>query len=149
VDERYWLSIPSIGLEAPIIALSPRERDLNGVTVFRLPVPNSYAVSWDATSAEPGFSGNAILTGHSNLYGGVFQDLDELAYGAEIAIWSEYGVFSYYVSIIEYLPENDQPLDVRYQNAEWLNNYGDVRVTLITCWPNSNSSHRLLVVAMR
>jgi sortase A len=149
VEVAYWLSIPAIGLEAPIIALVPAEREVEGVPVTRLLVPNSFSVSWDMTSAEPGFAGNTILTGHHNVYGGVFGDLHLLDYGAEIAIWSEYGVFSYYVSVIEYLPEDDQPLEVRYQNAQWLNNTPDDRVTLITCWPNSTSTHRLIVVGTR
>lgn len=149
VDERYWLSVPAIELEAPIIALSPRAQEVDGLPVLRLPVPNSYAVSWDQNSAEPGFAGNTILTGHSNLYGGVFSELDRLTYGAEIAIWSEYGVFSYYVSVVEYMEENGQPLEVRRQNAQWLSDSADDRVTLITCWPTSNSSHRLIVVGTR
>lgn len=149
VEERYWLSIPVIGLEAPIIALVPREHEIEGQPVFRLPVPNSYAVSWDQTSAEPGFAGNTVLTGHSNLYGGVFSQLDQLGYGNEIAVWSEYGVYSYFVSAVEYLEENNQSLDIRYKNAQWLNDSIDDRITLITCWPNSDSSHRLIVVATR
>jgi sortase A len=101
------------------------------------------------TSSEPGFQGNTILTGHHNVYGGVFADLHKLNYGAEIAIWSEYGVFSYYISIIEYLEEDEQPLEVRFQNAQWLNDTLDDRVTLITCWPNSTITHRLIVVGTR
>lgn len=148
VEVAYWLSIPALNLEAPIIALTPREVEENGVTVLRLPVPNSYSVAWDATSAEPGFPGNTILTGHNNLYGAVFGELHQLNYGAEIAVWSEYGVFSYYVSTIEYLEEKDQPFEVRYQNAQWLNDTPDDRLTLITCWPRS-ATHRLIIVATR
>jgi sortase A len=57
-------------------------------------------------------------------------------------------VFSYYVSEIEYLEEKDQPLDVRHQNATWLENTPDQRVTLVSCWPRSGT-HRLLVIATR
>jgi LPXTG-site transpeptidase (sortase) family protein len=149
MDADYWLSMPTIGVEAPIIAFTPWEREVDGVTVLRLPVPNFYGVSWDVRSSEPGFGGNTVLTGHSNLYGGVFGDLDELSYGDEVAIWSEYGVYSYYVSQIEYIPDNDQPLEVRLQNASWMQQTFDSRVTLITCWPASDSTHRLIVVATR
>lgn len=149
MDADYWLSIPAIGVEAPIIAFTPWDREVDGVTVLRLPVPNFYGVSWDARSAEPGVGGNTVLAGHSNLYGGVFGDIDELTYGQEIAIWSPNGVFSYYISQIEYIEENNQPLEVRYQNAQWMQQTSDSRVTLITCWPRSNSTHRLIVVATR
>jgi sortase A len=149
VEVSYWLSIPRLNLEAPVVAYAPRpvEED-DGLSVMRLPVPNSYSVAWDTTSAQPGFGGNTVLTGHNNLYGAVFGNLDELTYGDEVAVWSEYGVFSYYVSEIEYLEEKDQPLDVRHQNATWLENTPDQRVTLVSCWPRSGT-HRLLVIATR
>jgi LPXTG-site transpeptidase (sortase) family protein len=149
-DSDYWLTIQSINLEAPIIAFLPWDREVDGVSVLRLPVPNSFAVSWDERSAEPGFAGNTIISGHSNAYGGVFGDLDKVPYGGEVALWSRYGVFSYYVSSITYIEEKDQPLDVRLQNARiWLGQSSDTRVTLITCWPASDSSQRLIVVATR
>jgi LPXTG-site transpeptidase (sortase) family protein len=149
VEVSYWLSIPRLNLEAPIVAYAPRavEED-GGLDVMRLPVPNSYSVAWDTTSAQPGFGGNTVLTGHNNLYGAVFGSLENLTYGDEIAVWSEFGVFSYYVSNIVYLEEKDQPLDVRHQNAGWLENTTDQRLTLITCWPRSGT-HRLLVIATR
>jgi len=149
VDERYWISIPQIALEAPVIALAPTDKSVDGVDVLRLPVPNSFSVAWDLTSAAPGFAGNTILTGHSNFYGGVFGNLDSVTQGAEIAVWSEYGVFSYYVSSINYLEESGQPMEVRLQNAQWLNDTADDRITLITCWPTSTSSHRLVIVGQR
>jgi LPXTG-site transpeptidase (sortase) family protein len=150
MDADYWLSIPAINLEAPIVAFSPRENEIDGVTVLRLPVPNSFAASWDARSAAPGSPGNTVISGHSNAYGGVFGDLDQLGIGAEIALWSELGVFSYYISSIQYVEEKDVPLHQRYENARiWLGPSADTRVTLITCWPESDSSMRLIIVANR
>src|SRR5690606_1153221 len=146
-DERYWLSIPRIGLEAPVLAFAPRVRDVDGVPVDRLPVPNFYAVGWDQTSAEPGFAGNTIMAGHNNLFGAVFGGLTELQVGDEIAVWSEYGVFSYRVEQTLLLEEEGQPLEVRLQNAQWLNDTPDDRITLITCWPRESYTHRLIIVA--
>ncbi|NDJ51768.1 MAG: sortase [Chloroflexi bacterium] len=147
--ERYWLSIPTIDLEAPVVAFSPRSREVDGRTVLRLPVPNAFAVSWDRSSAEPGFQGNTIVTGHHNVYGGVFRNLSQLSYGAQVSVWSEYGVFDYTVTAVEYVHEDDQPFSTRLQNAQWLNDTLEDRLTLITCWPLSSSSHRLIVVASR
>lgn len=148
-NERYWLSIPRIGLEAPVLAFAPRVRDVDGVPVERLPVPNFYAVGWDETSAEPGFAGNTIMAGHDNLFGAVFGGLTELQVGDEIAVWSEYGVFSYRVQQTLLLEEEGQPLEVRLQNAQWLNDTPDDRLTLITCWPRESYTHRLIIVATR
>lgn len=147
VDVAYWMSIPAINLEAPIIALAPREQDYGGVTLMRLPVPNSYSIAWDVTSAAPYSGGNIVMTGHNNLYGGVFQNLQYLQAGQEIAIWSEYGVLSYYVTEVIYLPEDDQEVEVRVQNAGYLDQVGSEMLTLITCWPNEQSTHRLIVIA--
>jgi len=145
----YWLSIPSIGLEAPVMALEPRSHDEDGQPVSRMPVPDAYLVGYDAESAEPGFGGNAIMTGHNNLWGAVFKYLDEVVIGDEIAIWSQYGVFTYHVSEIQILEEADQPYEVRLSNARYLELTVGDRLTLVTCWPRNGSSHRLIVVATR
>lgn len=149
VEERYWLSIPAIELEAAVMAFEPRQRDADGIPVMRLPVPNTYVVGWDSTSAEPGFAGNTIMAGHNNLFGAVFGGLYDLQIGDEVAVWSELGVFSYRVSEVLLLEEEGQPLEVRYQNARWLNDTPDDRLTLITCWPRNAYTHRLIVVATR
>lgn len=149
VDARYWLSIPSIGLEAPIVAFGTREREVDGLPVDRLLVPNTYAVSWDNRSAEPGFAGNTVLAGHNNLFGAVFGKLENVQVGAEIAVWSEHGVLSYRVQERLLLEEKDQPLEVRLQNAQWMADTPDDRLTLISCWPRETYTHRLIVVATR
>ncbi len=149
VDARYWLSIPSIGLEAPIVPFGTREREVDGLPVDRLLVPNTYAVSWDNRSAEPGFAGNTVLAGHNNLFGAVFGELENVQVGAEIAVWSEYGVLSYRVQQRLLLEEKDQPLEVRLQNAQWMADTPDDRLTLISCWPRETYTHRLIVVATR
>jgi sortase A len=145
----YWLSIPRIELEAPVMALDPRIHDDDGQTVSRMPVPHAFLVGFDTASAEPGFGGNTIMTGHNNLWGAVFKYLDELEIGDEIAVWSQYGVFSYYVSETHILEETDQPYDVRLSNARFLEPTADDRLTLVTCWPRTGSSHRLIVIATR
>lgn len=145
----YWISIPKIELEAPVMALDPRSHNEDGQAIRRMPVPDAYIAGWDAESAQPGFAGNTIMTGHNNLWGAVFKYLDELEIGDEIAVWSEYGVFSYYVREVHILEETGQPYEVRLDNARFLNPSSDDRLTLVTCWPRNGSSHRLIVVATR
>lgn len=149
IEPDYWLSIPVLDLEAPVVGYGLRVHDVDGIPVERLPVPNTFAVGWDATSAEPGFAGNTVMAGHNNLYGAVFAGLADLQVGDEIAVWSDYGVFSYHVSQTMLLEEKDQPLDVRLQNAQWLADTTDDRLTLITCWPRETYTHRLIIVATR
>lgn len=139
----YWVSIPAIELEAPVVARTPIQEGM----YTRLPAPRAFAVSWDATSSEPGFPGNTVLTGHHNVYGRVFGRLSELGYGDEIALWTPLGVFSYYVTEIVILEERGQPLNVREGHTSWIRPTNDTRVTLVTCWPMATNSHRLIVVA--
>lgn len=149
VEEDYWISIPRIELEAPVMGFALRQQEVDGVTVERLPVPNTYAIGWDSTSAAPGFAGNTIVTGHNNLFGAVFGRLDELQAGDTISVWSDLGVFEYTVSQVVLLEEKDQPIEVRRQNATWLNDTPEDRLTLITCWPRNTYTHRLIVIAVR
>jgi len=147
VEQTYWISVPAIGLEAPVIALAPRRFD-NGVT--RIPVPNSFSVAWDTSSAEPGFQGNTVLTGHNNLYGAVFGDLSNIPVGAQVSVWSDYGVFTYTVSSAQLVEEEALSFAERKRNAEiWLGDTFEDRLTLITCGPGKDDTHRFIVVATR
>ena len=53
----------------------------------------------------------------------------------------------YEVTALHILPDRDQPLEVRRQNATWIQPTLDERLTLVTCWPYTNNTHRLIVVA--
>ena len=146
----FWLSIPAIDLEAPIMAFDTRvHHDEGEESIRRLPVAHAYLASWDTSSATPGFNGNAIMTGHNNLWGAVFKYIGDLQSGDEINIWTPSGVFTYYVQEVTILEEKGQPLEVRLDNARYLQASSDQRLTLITCYPRNGSTHRLVVVATR
>ncbi len=55
--------------------------------------------------------------------------------------------FVYQVTERLILPERDQPVEVRLENARWIGPSEDERLTLITCWPEDSNTHRLIVVA--
>jgi hypothetical protein len=46
------------------------------------------------------------------------------------------------------VPEKDQPLEVRRENARWIGPSNDERLTLVTCWPRHDNTHRLILVAL-
>lgn len=147
VEQSYWLSVPGINLETPVISLSPRQFD-SGVT--RLPVPNSFSVAWDATSSQPGLPGNTVITGHNNFYGGVFGDLQYIGIGAEVAVWTDVGVMSYTVRSATLIEEDSLTLAERRENArQWLADTPHDQLTLITCGPGKEDSHRFIVIATR
>jgi sortase A len=45
------------------------------------------------------------------------------------------------------LKELGEPIEVRYQNARWILPSLDERLTLVTCWPKTGNTHRLIIVA--
>jgi sortase A len=38
-------------------------------------------------------------------------------------------------------------MEVRIANAKWIQPTSDERLTLVTCWPYTNNTHRLIIVA--
>ena len=116
-------------------------------TLYQWQVPADYEAGWHNTSAPLGEPGNTVLNGHHNIFGEVFGRLVDLEVGSEIVVYDAGNPHSYTVAEIEILPERDQPLAVRQENAAWIQPTDDERLTLVTCWPHTDNSHRLIVVA--
>jgi sortase A len=70
-----------------------------------------------------------------------------LKLGDEIEVDSDSHVFFYKVTAREVLLERDQPREVRLKNARWIQPTTDERLTLVTCWPYTSNTHRLIIVA--
>ena len=106
-----------------------------------------YAAGWHANSALPNESGNVILSGHNNMGGAIFENLHQIRSGDTVSIWQNDQQHWYKVSQAVIVPELDADADQRAQNAAYMDKHGDDRLTLITCWPAFNNTHRLIVVA--
>ncbi len=46
------------------------------------------------------------------------------------------------------MEEKDQPMQVRKQNAFCMTPTSYERLTMITCWPYTNYTHRLIITAL-
>lgn len=145
------LVIPSIGVDAPVrdVGLSSVFNPAQGEDIFyQWQVPQQYAAGWHHNSAPLGTAGNTVLNGHQNIYGEVFRDLEDLEVGDGIILYDHDGQsYLYEITVKEILPEENQPAEVRAQNARWIQRTMDERLTLVTCWPYTNNSHRLVIVA--
>ena len=106
-----------------------------------------YAVSFHKTSALPGAVGNTVMSGHNNMNGEVFKNLVNVKMGENIFLYADNRTYEYTVQQILLLKERDMPLDVRLQNAQWIAPTNDDRLTLISCWPYTSNTHRVIVVA--
>jgi sortase A len=135
--------IASIDLDAPVTPVGLHQVDGN----LTWDVPNYFAAGWLNKSAVLGHVGNTVFDGHHNIAGKVFARLKDLKQGAQIQVSAGDKVFYYVVTSLRNLPERDQPIEVRIENAKWMQATTDERITLITCWPPSTNTNRLIIVA--
>jgi sortase A len=142
------LVIPAIGLDAPVepVGWHLEERDGQQVSVWD--VPGYFAAGWLKSSAAFGAVGNTVVEGHHNIDGEVFRDLVNLEPGDSVTLYAGDVARVYAVAQKELLPERDQPLEVRQANAQYIAPTPDERLTLVTCWPYNNNTHRLIIVAL-
>lgn len=139
--------IPNIDVDAPISSAGLSAFESDGQTYYQWQVPSAYEAGWHNSSAPLGQPGNTVLNGHHNIFGEVFGKLVDLQVGQEIVVYDTDKPYSYTVADVMILPERDQPLEVRLENAQWIQPTSDERLTLVTCWPHNDNSHRLIVVA--
>ncbi len=119
------IRIPAIGVDAPIVLGDDWEQLKKGV-------------GWHIGSGLPGQRGNVVLSGHNDIYGEVFRDLDQLRPGDEIIIHTQRNVYTYIVTSTHIV----KPTDV-----EWMAPTREPMVTLISCYPYRVNTHRIIVRA--
>jgi LPXTG-site transpeptidase (sortase) family protein len=141
------LVIPSIGVDAPIIPVSNVEVEVQSHMYRQWEAPDSDAVGWHENSARIGVPGNTVFNGHHNIYGEVFRHLSELEAGDLIFVSVGVETRAYQVAAKMILKERFEPLERRLENARWIQATQDERLTLITCWPYTSNTHRVVVVA--
>jgi LPXTG-site transpeptidase (sortase) family protein len=137
------ISIPAIGLNTTVKETAPMQRR-NGTFIWD---PPAYAAGHYDSSGNPGEGRNIVFLGHNNIYGEVFRDLDRLSPGDEIILLTDIGEFHYQVTqriIIPYVGHEAQAIP---QILALTGPQPSETVTLISCWPYSTFSSRIIVVA--
>ena len=141
------LMVPSIQLETPIVALGWHPaRNETGQIFSEWDVADN-AAGWHKNSALPGQGGNVVLSGHNNIRGAVFRELDRLKKGDEAIVWYGNRKYTYIVERVMIVPEKYASPEQRAENAAWIGPFRDDRLTLVSCWPRDDNSHRIIVVA--
>ena len=141
------LVIRSIKLDAPVQAVGWHTEQAGGETVGVWDVPDRRAAGWLKTTAAAGQPGNTVLDGHHNINGEVFKRLVDLKPRDVIELYAGDKLYQYAVTEKHILPDRDEPLEVRLANVRWIEPTDDERLTLVTCWPYTNNTHRLIIVA--
>lgn len=88
-----------------------------------------------------------VLAGHNNINGEVFRDLVNVEIGDKVIAYAGDKKFEYEITFKTIVKEKGEPLEVRQRNAQWIAPTNDERLTLVTCWPYTSNTHRLIVVA--
>lgn len=137
---------PAIGLDAPVVPVGWKTVEENGQTITEWEVAD-YAAGWHKTSAYPGHVGNTVISGHHNIRGEVFRYVVNLEPGDIVDLYVGQTAYRYVVTEKYILKEKGMPPEVRRENARWIAPTNDERLTLVTCWPYTNNTHRVVVVA--
>lgn len=141
------LQIPSIKLDVPVVELGWSTKKDNSGAIFSDWDVAEFAAGWHKNSARLNEAGNIVLSGHNNIYGAVFRELDQLRRGDEITVEAGAQTVSYVVHDVLIVPEKYASLEQRKQNANWIGQFDDERLTLVSCWPRDDNTHRIIVVA--
>ena len=139
--------IKELGIDTPVISALMQLVELDGKVFQQWAAPDEKAAGWQTTSAGLGVPGNTVLIGHHNVYGKVFEKLIYLVPGDEIEVYGEERLYRYEVVNKLLVEERDMPVEKRLENAQWLMPSTDERLTVVTCWPETSNTHRLIIVA--
>ena len=142
------IAIPAIELNTRIEDIYPSESSTTTGLVHLSWEPIAYAVGHYNTSGNPGEGQNIVLTGHNNMLGEVFRDLDQLSPGDQVTLFTDEKSFEYKVQkkfIVPYTgveEEGDAALQA-YASPQ-----SSEMVTLISCWPYYTNFHRIVIIAV-
>jgi len=89
-------------------------------------------------SANPGQPGNLVLTGHNDIYGEVFKNLDQLEAGDEITIYSANNSYKYVVTETQIVAPT---------KVDVMNPTPNATLTLISCYPYRIDTQRIVIFA--
>jgi len=140
------LLVESIKLDTPVVEVGWTETVQNGQPVNVWNVAD-HAAGWHKNSLLPGQGGNIVLSGHHNIKGEVFRYIVDLQPGAILSLYMGEERFDYTVVDKFIVKDKGEPEEVRRANARWIGPFNEERVTLVTCWPYTNNTHRVIVIA--
>jgi len=105
---------------------------------YKLSLELKRGVGQHIGSANPGETGNLVLTGHNDIYGEVFRRLDQLRPGNEIVVFTATSSYVYLVT---------ETMIVAPNYVQVMDPTPDATLTLISCYPYLINSHRIAVLA--
>lgn len=141
------LVLPAIHVDIPVVELGWSSQQNPEGQIFSEWDVAEYAAGWHKNSARLGEEGNVVMSGHNNILGSVFRELDQLKRGDEITVWAGEERFVYAIDQVLIVPEKYAAPEQQKDNAKWIGPFDDNRLTLVSCWPRDDNTHRIIVVA--
>ena len=160
------IAIPDLGIDAPVVGVGWVEVEVEGRRQVQWEVAD-FAAGYHVGSALPGQTGNAVISGHHNIKGKVFKNIS-LAWndayaelqadritmrsdaldGRSIYLYNVEGEqFQYVIEGLYKMPDQNVSEEQRKENARFMAPTTEPTLTLITCWPITTNTHRVVVVA--
>ena len=137
--------IPVLKVDAKIQPVGPGK--LVGAGAVEWSAPPNKNVGWHDYSGKLGETRNIVLNGHNNIFGSVFRKLYTLLPGDQILISAQGMTRTYEVQDVLKLLEKGQPYEVRVKNAQYILPKNEDILTVISCWPENNNTHRIVIIA--
>lgn len=126
VEQAIRIQIPAIGVDAPVVQGDGWEQLKKGVAQH-------------IGTPDPGERGNVVLSGHNDVYGEVFRDLDRLSPGDTVILFTSQRQYTYVITGTQMV----EPTAVEVMAPT-----PDASVTLISCHPYLVDIHRIVVSAV-
>jgi sortase A len=124
-DQALRIQIPALKIDAPVVQGDGWEQLKKGV-------------GQNIGSANPGQTGNVILSAHNDVYGELFRYLDKLQPGDQVVLYTQQRPYTYVV---------DRTAIVEPTAVEVMASTGSPTVTLISCYPYLVDKQRIVVFA--
>jgi sortase A len=126
IGQAVRIQIPAIAVDAPVVQGDGWEQLKRGVAQH-IGTPNPTEV------------GNIVLSGHNDIFGEVFRDLDRLNPGDKVILFTNQRQYTYIITGTQMV----EPTTVEVMAPT-----SDSRVTLISCHPYLIDEHRIVVTAL-
>jgi sortase A len=124
-EHAIQIKIPAIGIDAPIVQGDGWEQLKKGV-------------GQHIGTANPGQKGNVVLSAHNDVFGEIFRQLDRLAPGDQVILFTNQRAYTYVITASQVV----EPTRVEVMSAT-----RDATLTLISCYPYMVNDQRIVVTA--
>jgi len=124
-EQAIQIQIPAIRVDAPVVQGDGWEQLKKGVAQH-------------VGTADPGQSGNMVMSAHNDVFGEIFRYLDQLQHGDQIIVYTPQRSYTYIVTNIQIV----KPTDVEVMAPTT-----DPTITLISCYPYMVDKQRIVVQA--